>query len=298
MSTSRAPKPSYVKLPDCPPPYPALLDFLEQRFPKISREVWQARIAAGDVTDQDGQPITLTTPYRPHTRLYYYREMEHEKPIPFEELLIFQNEHLLVVCKPHFLPVTPAGQFINETLLYRLREKTGLDDLTPIHRLDRETAGLVLFSVNKATRGAYVSLFKSRQIHKVYEAVATLPPDPTPGEWLLQSRMAEGDPWYVMKHIEGPVNAITKVTLLEQRERYGYYRLEPLTGRQHQLRLQMTLLGCKILNDRLYPVLQDHSRYDFSAPLQLLAKEICFEDPLTHERLEFRSPRQLIWPPE
>lgn len=292
---SRAPQPSCVKLPDCTPPYPALLDFLEQRFPKIPRDVWQARIEAGNVTDETGQPVTLATPYRPLTRVYYYRESAEERPIPFEERIVFQNDHLLVVCKPHFLPVTPSGQFINETLLYRLRRATGIDDLVPIHRLDRETAGLVLFSTQKATRGLYVTLFTTRQVKKIYEAIATLPADPSPGEWMLQSRMEPGDPWYIMRNVEGPANTITKVILLDRNERYGYYRLEPFTGRQHQLRLHMTLLGCQILNDRLYPVLQEHSRYDFSAPLQLLAKQLSFLDPVTQQPMSFVSTRTLLW---
>jgi tRNA pseudouridine32 synthase/23S rRNA pseudouridine746 synthase len=293
--SSQAPSPSYVFLPKCHRPYPALLDFFERRFPKIGREVWRARIEAGKVTDEQGKPVTLDTPYRPYTKLRYYREVETEPEIPFLEQILFQNEHLLVVCKPHFLPVTPSGPYVNQCLLYRLKTKTGIEDLVPIHRIDRETAGIVLFSVNKDTRGLYHDLFKTGHVRKIYEAIAPLPRESEKREWIVQSRIVPGEPWFLMKHVEGPVNAITHIYLLDHNDQYGYFRLEPLTGKQHQLRLHMNLIGCPILNDRFYPVLYPKGEDDFANPLQLLAKEVYFLDPVTQQMMEFCATRQLAW---
>lgn len=295
VSQSTAPYPSYVTLPDCPPPYPGILDFLTVRFPKVGREVWQARLEAGKILNDQGHAISAKTPYTPHTRLRYYREVEQEPCIPFQEQIVFQNEHLLVACKPHFLPVTPSGPYVNECLLYRLKRKTGLDDIVPIHRIDRETEGLVMFSINKATRGIYHELFTSGQIRKVYEAVTTLPDDLNRREWLFKSRIVRGEPWFRVKHAPGPVNAITKVSLIEHNASHAYLRLEPCTGKQHQLRLHLTLLGCHILHDRYYPQLQPKQPDDYARPLQLLAKELDFRDPLTQYSMRFRSTRTLLW---
>lgn len=292
---SAAPHPSYVTLTNCEPPYPTLLDFLDDRFPKVGRETWRLRLETGKIFDSDSHPITLDTPYIPHARLRYYREVAQEPQLPFQEEIVFRNEHLLVACKPHFLPVTPAGPYVNECLLYRLKKTTGVDDIVPIHRIDRETAGLVMFSLNRTTRSLYHDLFSSGQIRKVYEAVATLPTDLTRQEWLLKSRIVRGDPWFRVRHEEGPINAITRVTLIHRSESQAYLCLEPFTGKQHQLRLQLTLLGCQILYDRYYPVLQPKQPDDYAHPLQLLAKELDFLDPLTQHFMRFRATRSLHW---
>lgn len=292
-TVSTAPIPSYVTLPDCLPPYPSVLDFLDRRFPKVGRDVWQARLAAGKVTEDAGAPVTADTPYQPNLRLGYFREVPEEPDIPFEAQIIFQNDHLLVACKPHFLPVTPAGPYVNQCLLYRLKAETDLNDLVPIHRIDRETAGIVLFSKQKATRGVYHDLFQFGQARKVYEAITTLPDHPEQREWLLQTRIVRGNPWFRVRHAEGPVNAITKIVLLDRNERFAYLRLEPHTGKQHQLRLHVTLIGAQILYDRYYPVLTPKRPDDFTRPLQLLAKSVAFIDPVSGQPMEFRSTRQL-----
>lgn len=292
---SKAPTPSYVTLPECDPPYPSILDFLDVRFDKVGRDVWRTRLETGKVTEDTGRPVTIDTPYRPNFRLRYYREVEEEPDIPFEETILFQNEHLLVACKPHFLPVTPAGPYVNQCLLYRLKAETGIEDLVPIHRIDRETAGIVLFSVKKETRGIYHDLFSSGRVSKIYEAIATLPDDPEQQEWEVESRIVQGDPWFRMKHVEGPINASTKIHLIEKNEQHAYFCLEPRTGKQHQLRLHLNLLGSQILHDRYYPVLQPKCPDDFTRPLQLLAKSVRFTDPVSHKTLEFHSLRELIW---
>lgn len=294
-TSSTAPNPSYITLPERERPYPSLLDFLDSRFTKVGREVWRARIEAGKITDDAGCAVTLDTPYRPHTRLRYYREVEREPEIPFEEEILFRNEHLLVACKPHFLPVTPAGPYVNQCLLYRLKTKTGIEELVPIHRIDRETAGIVMFSVNRETRGVYHDLFSSGRARKVYEAVATLPNDADRQAWLIKSRIVPGEPWFRMKHVEGQVNAITNIWLVDKNDYRAYVRLQPLTGKQHQLRLHLSLIGSQILHDRYYPVLQPKSDDDFTRPLQLLAKELRFIDPVSQTPMEFRSRRELSY---
>ncbi len=295
MAFSTAPGPSYVTLPEREPPYPLLLEFLDDRFPKVGREVWQARIEAGKITDDDGRPVTLNSPYCPNLRLRYYREVEREPEIPFEEEILFRNDYILVADKPHFLPVTPAGPYVNQCLLYRLKAKTGIEDLAPVHRIDRETAGLVMFSVNKATRGRYHDLFSSGKAKKGYEAIATLPKELSSGEWLIESRIVPGEPWFRMKQVEGTVNAISKIFLVHRKAEYAYFRLEPLTGKQHQLRLHLNLIGSQILHDRYYPVLQPKRNDDFTRPLQLVAKVLQFIDPVSQEVMEFRSTRELCW---
>jgi tRNA pseudouridine32 synthase/23S rRNA pseudouridine746 synthase len=174
-----------------------------------------------------------------------------------------------------------------------LKAETDLDDLVPIHRIDRETAGIVLFSKQKATRGIYHDLFQSGHAHKIYEAVTTLPDHPEQREWLLHTRIVRGEPWFLVQHAEGAVNAITKILLLDRNERFAYLRLEPRTGKQHQLRLHVTLIGAQILYDRYYPVLTPKRPDDFARPLQLLAKSVAFIDPVSRQPMEFRSMRQL-----
>jgi tRNA pseudouridine32 synthase/23S rRNA pseudouridine746 synthase len=206
-----------------------------------------------------------------------------------------------VVDQPHFLPVTPGGRYLHETLLVRLKKKLGLDTLVPIHRIDRETAGLVLFSISPASRDAYQALFRLREVHKHYEAIApwradlSLPRTHT-------SRMVEGaagEPFFKMFDAPGTPNAETHIELLEQRGVLARYRLSPVTGRKHQLRLHLAALGIPILNDLFYPVVR-HSRDaadDYTQPLQLLAQRLQFTDPLSGQPRQFQSQRRLDWPP-
>ena len=143
--------PSVVTLPAAPAPYPSIVEFLCRAFPTISRDRWAQRMREGKVLNDRGEPITAETRYSPSKRIFYFREIENEPVIPFAEQILFQNDELLVACKPHFLPVIPGGRYVEECLLNRLRNRTGLADLAPLHRLDRETAGIVIFSVNPNT---------------------------------------------------------------------------------------------------------------------------------------------------
>jgi tRNA pseudouridine32 synthase/23S rRNA pseudouridine746 synthase len=272
-----------------------MLRFLAERFPDISGPSWLERLACGDVVDAVGKPLAADSHVRQGMRIWYYRELEAETPIPFREQVLFQDEHLLIADKPHFLPTIPTGRFLHETLLVRLKHKLELPHLTPIHRLDRETAGVVIFSHNPATRGKYQSMFQKRVVRKVYEALAR----PIPGRefpFTYRSRMVDGEKFFVMKEEEGEANSETLVELIEQRGDIARYRLHPHTGRKHQLRLHMASLGAPILNDAFYPVALPCKGDDFSAPLQLLARSISFEDPLTGEQRVFASERTLDWP--
>jgi tRNA pseudouridine32 synthase/23S rRNA pseudouridine746 synthase len=285
--------PSYLWITETRPG--GMLAFLDERFADVGGPPWAERLARGDVVDAGGEPLRADSHVRQGMRIWYYRELEEETPIPFEEKILFQDEHLLVVDKPHFLPMIPTGRFLRETLLVRLKRKLALPHLTPIHRLDRETAGVVIFSHNLATRGTYQSMFQKRVIRKTYEALAPV----LEGRELpftYRSRMVDGEKFFVMKEEEGEPNSETLVELIERRGGLARYRLHPHTGRKHQLRLHMASLGVPILNDAFYPVALPCKGDDFSAPLQLLARSIAFDDPLTGEARRFASERALDWP--
>lgn len=272
-----------------------MLRFLVERFPDIPGPSWEERLARGDVVDAQGTPLRADSHVRSGMRIWYYRELEAETPIPFAEKILFQDEHLLIADKPHFLPMIPTGRFLHETLLVRLKHKLELPHLTPIHRLDRETAGVVIFSHNPATRGTYQSMFQKRSVRKVYEALAG-PIEGRAFPFTYRSRMVDGEKFFVMKEEAGEPNSETLVELVERRGDVALYRLHPHTGRKHQLRLHMASLGAPILNDAFYPVALPCKGDDFSAPLQLLARSISFDDPLTGETRAFSSERQLAWP--
>jgi tRNA pseudouridine32 synthase/23S rRNA pseudouridine746 synthase len=285
--------PSCVSLPGGD--WPTITDFLVQRFPDIPREVWLQRMAAGTVMDEFGEPVTLQRPYRGHMRLYYYRALPPETRIPFDEELLFQDGHLVVVDKPHFLPVTPSGHYLQETLLVRLKNRLGLDGLSPIHRIDRETAGIVLFSVNPQERAAYQDLFRQRTVDKLYEAIAPWRDGMTFPQ-LRRSRIVEGKPFFRQAEDDGPPNSETLIELLETRGPLARYRLRPVTGKKHQLRVHMFALGLPIVNDRVYPPLDPTPEDDYHFPLQLLAQAISFDDPFTGQRRQFSSKRRLAFP--
>lgn len=280
-------------MPDMGRPYPTLLAFLVGRFPKIPEQTWLERIATGKVLTEEGYPVTLDTKYMPNRRLFYFREVEEEPVVPFQEQVLFTNEHLMVACKPHFLPVTPGGPYVRETLINRLKENTGNPFLSPINRIDRGTAGLVLISVNKETRGIYQQLFMDGLVRKTYEAVADFPDDSGQAEWMVENRIEQGDPWFRMKTGEGEVNARSRIRLVEVKGSRARFQLFPITGKKHQLRIHLSGLGFPIVNDRYYPALMTETPDDFSRPLQLLSRKIEFRDPLTGVEMSFESQRDL-----
>jgi len=287
--------PATVTMPKVDRPYPSVLSFLAERFPKIERSCWERRIAEGKVLGEDGSPITALSQYAPQKRIFYFREVQEERIIPFSEQILFQNEELLVSCKPHFLPVTPGGPYVDECLLHRLRKATGNDELVPIHRIDRETAGLVLFSANRKTRVLYSELFRTGRIEKTYQAISAATGNPGNGVWFIENRMVAGEPWFRMKTAAGPFNARSCIKLVEQKQGKSRFTLNPLTGKTHQLRVHLSGIGFGILNDRYYPDLQAERADDFESPLQLLAKSVRFQDPVSGKTMQFESVRKLLW---
>jgi tRNA pseudouridine32 synthase/23S rRNA pseudouridine746 synthase len=285
--------PSVVTLPAADRPYPSIPEFLARTFPHVSPAEWAERLRAGKVTDARGDPVTADSPYVPGARIFYFREVRDEPVVPFAERIAFQNDEILVADKPHFLPVTPGGDFVEECLLNRLRKRTGIANLVPMHRLDRETAGLVLFSVNRQTRGAYHHLFAHGEAEKTYDALAQLDRLPTEREWTVENRIERGEPRFRMCVVPGIPNARSVIHLVEAIGSRGRFRLHPLTGKTHQLRLHMSGLGFPILNDRVYPKLLPESADDFDRPLQLIARRLRFCDPVSGRVMEFESEREL-----
>lgn len=279
----------------CPPgPWPVLSAFLAVRLPKGGD--WAERIARGEVVDEAGRPVDET--YRPHRRVYYWRQLDAEPEVPFEARIVFQDEHLLVADKPHFLPVTPSGAYVQQTLLTRLRRATGLAELSPIHRLDRETAGLVVFSLRAAERGPYQNLFRDRAVDKVYEAFAPAGPGPWPRVLTHRLVEPEGEAFMQMQAVDGEPNAETWADLVETLGAgLARYELRPRSGVKHQLRAQMNAIGLPIAGDRIYPRLQpQESPPRFDAPLQLVARAIAFTDPVTGQQRRFERAALTIAP--
>ncbi len=274
-----------------------VLDFLIAHFTRVDESLWRQRMAEGKIHWEDKTLITEHDAYVSQGRVFYYREVEQEPVIPFEEEILYQDDEILVVCKPHFLPVTPAGIYVQECLLNRLRKRTGIQTLAPMHRIDRETVGIVLFSVNSDNRHLYHGLFSHPgSIQKTYRAFARVEGQekPQPGQrWTIENRIVDGTPWFRMTTAKGEINARSEITCLKVREDRALFELSPLTGKTHQLRLHMSDLGYPLVNDRLYPELQPKSLDNFEAPLQLQAYRLAFTDPMTNEQRCFKSKREL-----
>ncbi len=254
----------------------------------------ESMFAAGLVVGADGRAVPPDAPYRPGMFVWFHRELPAEVPVPFPVRVVYRDEHIVVADKPHFLATTPRGTHIAQTALARLRHELGVPTLTAAHRLDRLTAGLVLFTVRPEERGAYQTLFRDRRVRKEYEAVA--PYDPALAlPRTVRSRIVKERGVPAAREVAGEPNAETRVEAAGHRAGLGRYRLVPATGQTHQLRVHLTALGVPILGDPLYPeVTAPVPPGDFRRPLQLLARRLAFTDPVTGVEHTFTSTRRLL----
>ena len=245
-----------------------------------------ARVLAGEVVDSEGGVVTAETVLRAGSHVYLYRDLPQEVNVPFDLPVLYRDDNIVVVDKPHFLATMPRGSHVAQTALVRLRRELGLDELSPAHRLDRLTAGVLMFTVRREVRGAYQGLFARGEVRKTYLARSSAEPGLsapqvvsnriTKCRGVLQAVIEPGEP-----------NAETLIEPLGA----GRYRLTPRTGRTHQLRVHMASLGLPIDNDPLYPEVLAVAGDDFSAPLQLVAQRLEFDDPITGRRQIFVSSR-------
>jgi len=283
--------PSRVYLPAGP--WTTLLEFLIERFKHVPPSILQDRLARGEIVDEAGVPQTPDASYKGLRWLWYYREVPLEADVPFELPILFRDRQLVAVDKPHFLASTPGGRYLRETALTRLRLALDMPLLSPIHRLDRDTAGVLLFCADPEVRGAYQALFQTRDVHKEYEALAPVRADvemPMLRRSLIQPRPGH----FTMQEVDGQPNSETYIELLSVTDGRGLFRLRPRTGRKHQLRVHMSGLGMPICNDNFYPELKQYAESDdFSRPLQLLARAIEFTDPISGDTRRFESMRRL-----
>ena len=265
-----------------------MLEALSAHFPAVDEATWRSRFARGRVLDGQGRALDVSAAYRAGAEVRYFREVADEPDIPFAETVLHADMHLVVACKPHFLPVAPTGAYVRETLLTRLVRRFENPDLVPLHRIDRDTAGLVLFSANPDSRAQYHALFRERRIRKHYLAIAP----PLPGlafPHVHRSRLERGEPFFRMREVSGAPNSETVVEVVARGERAWTYRLEPVTGRKHQLRVHMAALGAPILHDRLYPEPQESRGDDPRYALRLFAHALAFDDPVSGEARHFMA---------
>lgn len=287
-------------------PWSSVLDFLCARLPVLGRDQWAARLAAGEVLDAHAVPLAADAPCREGQRVFYYRQDEREPEAPEDAQVLFQDDFLVVADKPHFMPVTPGGRFIQRSLLVRLKRALGLPELTPIHRIDRETAGLVVFAVRPDTRAAYQALFRDRRVDKLYEAVAPDVPALATPRTHASRLEPDAERFFISREVPGAPNSSSHIARAAGvGDGRALYHLRPITGQRHQLRLHMLSLGAPILGDAFYPtVLRGPGEDDDRArPLQLLARELRFDDPITGQQRRLCSCRHLAaatqaWPAE
>jgi tRNA pseudouridine32 synthase / 23S rRNA pseudouridine746 synthase len=277
-STLRLPPGAWVNVLDC----------LCDHFVAISRDQWLDRFARGRILDASGNAMRADCAYREGLTIHYFREVADEPAIPFEAAIVHADAEIVVADKPHFLAVAPAGRFVEQTLLRRLIDELGNPDLVPLHRIDRATAGLVMFSANPETRAHYHALFSEQRIEKTYEAIA-----PALGDLefplVRRSRIVPGTPFFRMQEAAGPANSETRIDVIERSDPHWRYTLSPKTGRTHQLRVQMAALGAGIVNDNFYPQLKKNAADDFARPLKLLARSLAFIDPVDGSARQFES---------
>ncbi len=263
------------------------------RFPHIDAQLWRDRSDRGLIRFEDGSVLKRDAPYRHGRTVIYSKEVANEPQAEEPEIVLYRDENILVADKPPGMVVTPAGNHVQRSLLVRLRQATGLPELTPMHRLDRETTGLVLFAIHGESRPLYHRLFARNLVEREYRAVCHLECPVTQRNWRVANRMEQGEPWYRRRIAldEGPVNAVTRIELQETAGKLGVFTLWPETGKKHQLRVHMASIGFPIVGDPLYPLVREVQIGDL--PMQLLAYRLAFVDPVSGQNHSFCSVRSL-----
>ncbi|MGF6823194.1 tRNA pseudouridine32 synthase/23S rRNA pseudouridine746 synthase [Microbacterium sp. ZKA21] len=278
--------------------WPTVAAYMVERFHHLDADRLLARFDDGEIVGIDGSAVRRDTPLGAAEFVWYYREPSVETDIPFDIEVLHQDLDLVVIDKPHFLPSTPGGKYLQNSALVRLRRLLGNDDLTPIHRLDRATAGLLMFSARAETRGAYQLLFQNRQVEKVYEAVSARPAEVPVFPIVYRNHIVK-ERGHVCVRVDAArePNSETLIELLPGDEHVVHTLLRPHSGKMHQLRVHLSALGLGILNDAFYPELLPEAPDDFARPLQLLAREVRFVDPLSGADREFVTRRTLAFAP-
>jgi tRNA pseudouridine32 synthase/23S rRNA pseudouridine746 synthase len=284
-------RPSRLYLPKFSNAPRTIFEYLLARFPQVDENIWRARVAHGLITLSDGTLLQESSPYRHGLTVFYRKEVASEPPPLEEPRIVYRDDEVLVVDKPHGMPVTPAGDHVERSVLFRVQTITELPDLAPIHRLDRDTAGLLLFTINLDARAHYHQLFAEGRVEREYCAIAHTADALQESRWHIENRIEPGEPWYRQRIVEGRINAITDIELVDSRSGLGQFRLFPKTGKKHQLRVHMASIGCPIVGDPFYPSITNKNEGD--PPLQLLASRLGFTDPLTRASHSFTSTRTM-----
>ncbi|MFE6104553.1 RluA family pseudouridine synthase [Streptomyces laurentii] len=297
-----------TKAPASPLPQREGIDAVRVRLPEDGAGVWRTvrehlvdryagavgaalvgeMVRQGRFVDAGGRAVGGDEPYTAGRYLWFHRDFPAEERVPFEVGVVYRDERIVVADKPHFLATMPRGRHVTETAMARLRRDLGLPGLQPAHRLDRLTAGLVLFVVRPEDRGAYQTLFRDRRVRKEYEAVAPYAQEPVLPV-TVRSRIEKERGVMAAREVAGEPNSESWIERVERRGGLARYRLVPETGRTHQLRVHMNALGLPILHDPVYPVVREDGPEDFGRPLQLLARTLEFTDPLDGSPRRFES---------
>jgi len=291
------------------------IDFLTSKFSAIAPEEWLLRFEAQEILNADGRVMAPQDSLLKESHLHYYRSIRNEPELPFKANVIFQDDYLVVADKPHFMPVTPGGRYLQQSLLVQLKQQLNLPELSPVHRIDRETAGLVVFSVRAQDRNAYQELFRLRQVDKIYEAIAGAPEtsalnpkfplvhrslmDEDIQFFRMQELSADGSHSHNEYNSETWIDCVQRISIQEisnqddgiKKLELARYQLKPVTGQRHQLRVHMNSLGLPLLGDQFYPLVRigADENDNFEHPLQLLAKSIFFKDPISGFPRSFTS---------